>query len=442
MKFCRLGRGWEGALGSLRNRPVLAASIVLGCCLAVGVAGYLLSWQAWAVYHWRQAQQPMLECDWPVARRHLEACLRVWPDSAETHFHLARCCRRDGELAAARFHLKRAGDLSWLTEAVDLEYLLLLAQAGGVGNVEKTLQGHLKAGHPEGPLILEAMVRGYVQINGIKEAFQYADRWVTRYPDDWQGYFQRGMVLQRFAVTLTPLRLATEDYRRASELNPKQPAIRLKLAQILQFLGRYDQALPYFQSVRHDQPENLEAMIGEIRCFSSLARLPEAAQLADQSLRAHPDNPELAFLKGKLLLDMDAPAEALHWLLLAKKDFEHRNPEYLHVLVQACRLNARPQEAEQYERSAAAIEADLRRVHDITKELEEKTPDDGGLALRLEAAELLARRNQEEEATRWLLGAMQIDPTHPRARKTLAALAKQTGNSLLMDLYRRTPTGR
>src|SRR5262245_55488437 len=209
-------RGWEGVFGYLRHRPFVAGGIAVACLAIVGLCAYLLYVQFWAERHWRQAKQALLDCDWTAAQRHLEACVQVWPNSGETHFQLARCSRRGGDLEAARLHLRRAKDLNWLRDAVDLEYVLLAAQSGRVAEMEKALQTHLKNGHPESPLILVAIVQGYLQLNRMNEAYQYATRWVTHYPEDWQAYYQRGLVLQRFAVTLTPLRRASQDFERAA----------------------------------------------------------------------------------------------------------------------------------------------------------------------------------------------------------------------------------
>ncbi len=363
-------------------------------------------------------------------------CLTVWPNSAETHFQLARCCRRSGDLDAAQAHLNRARELHWLREAVDLEYLLLAAQSGGVASVEKTLQTHLKNGHPEGPLILEAVVQGYLQVNRMQEAYQYASRWVTHYPDDWQAYFQRGMVLQRFAVTLTPLRLATQDYQRAVELNPARPEVRSRLAQILEFTGRYSEALPHFDLVRRARPDDVEALAGVVRCRFALGELREAAQLLDEGLARRPSHADLCHLKGRLCLETDEPEEAVRWLLRAKGDIEPRNPQYLHVLALACRRAGRSGEAEGYEASARLIDRDLQRVREITKEIADGPGEAADIKLRLEAVELLARQHQHEEATRWLLSALQIDPASPPARKALADLARQTANKQLLDLHR------
>ncbi len=421
---------WEG-FGRLRQKPGLAAIVVVACVLAVAGAGVLIGVHVWAHHHWRLARQAAEETDLPRAKEHLQECLRVWPRSAEAHFLMARVCRRGGDLVSARTHLLRAEELHWLTDALDLEYLLHKAEAGGIGPVDQALRSQLRAGHADAPLILEALVRGHLQINGLRDAYHYADLWVRNHPDDWQAYYHRAAVLHRLGHSHS--HLAVQDYERAVHLKPDQLEVRLRLAQLLENVGRHLEALHHFRAYQERYPDSTDAAVGEVRCLSSLGKLADAAQVLDNRLRNAPNSAELCLLRGKLFLDGDEPRQALEWLKRAEKELGPRSAEFHNAIAQAYRGLGRVPEADRHAQWARDIQDDFRRVQEITKEVSE---DDRNLALRLEAGLILARRGQLEDAGRWVISALRIDPRNQDAREALAKIMEQTGDPRLAELSR------
>src|SRR5687767_11945732 len=153
--------------------------------------------QARAQWHWRQALQAAGDDDLPRARSLLEQCLHAWPESGATHFQLARVLRRQGDLVTARRHLQLARRYDWSVVALDLEYKLIQAQSGGVRAAEATLHEYVEGDHAESPLILEALVRGYLTNNLLNDAYRWSDVWRTTRPNQWQPYYWRGLVLER-----------------------------------------------------------------------------------------------------------------------------------------------------------------------------------------------------------------------------------------------------
>ncbi len=424
-------RLWQSTWGGLKRRPWLAGCLLAACLALAGGAGVLIGVQLWASHHWQRALQAVQESDWPAARAHLETCLGVWPRSAETHFLMARVCRRGGDLDSARTHLRRAEELHWITEAVDLEYLLLKAEAGGIGPVDQALRSQLRIGHRDAPLILEALIRGHLLINGLRDAYHYAELWVRSYPDDWQGYFYRGAVLQRLGHSYSHLTL--KDYERAVERKPTQPEARFRLAQTLENLGRHAEALPHYQAFQDRYPESIEAAAGRVRCLISLTRLAEATELLDELLLRKPGEAELCFLRGRIALDRDEPEQAVIWLERAQKELGPNSVEFHHTLGGTYRRLGRVEDSDRHAGLAREIEKDLRRVQEITKAVSE---DDQNLALRLEAGEILARRGRTEDAGRWVISALRIDPRHAGARAALARLVEQTGDPKLAERTR------
>src|SRR5215469_436200 len=79
--------------------------IVLGTCTLVlaGASPFL-----WAGYHWYAGRAALKRYHNTEARRHLDACLKVWPWSRSVPVHLltARAARMDGDLEEAAQHLE------------------------------------------------------------------------------------------------------------------------------------------------------------------------------------------------------------------------------------------------------------------------------------------------------------------------------------------------
>src|SRR5262249_3902042 len=155
--------------------------------------------------------------------------LEVWPGSGETSFLLARTCRRAGDFDAARSHLREAERLGWDRALVDLERLLIEAQAGMVQPVEQQLRRFLETRPSERKFICEALVQGSLQGNFLDDAYGWCTRWTEYDPSDGQAHLLCGRVLA------SGLRydLAAKEYQRALECNPDLIAAHLDLAEML-----------------------------------------------------------------------------------------------------------------------------------------------------------------------------------------------------------------
>src|SRR5262249_27670266 len=167
---------------------------------------------------------------------HLGPCLRLWPSSFEVQLLAAQTARRLGDLEAAEQHLARCQEIrGGLAEEVGLEQALLRAQRGGVGSVPPCLRSLGEADPPATPLILEAMVRGYMRAYRYGDATLLLALWQDRCPDDLEVYLLQGYVREQIG----PTRDAVENYRRVLELDPEHDEARLRLADVL-----LDQSLP------------------------------------------------------------------------------------------------------------------------------------------------------------------------------------------------------
>src|SRR5438128_1175683 len=120
---------------SLLRRPWLALAILLPLGLLSVVGGTVGGREIWAEYHYRaalralersNAHEPLAELS--QARGHLEKCLQIRPDSAQTLLLAARAARRADDYDAAESHLRQCQKRGGVAEAIALERVLIEAQ--------------------------------------------------------------------------------------------------------------------------------------------------------------------------------------------------------------------------------------------------------------------------------------------------------------------------
>jgi tetratricopeptide (TPR) repeat protein len=418
----------QGVPASTRIRPLSAAALVI-CLLVIGGAGWFIIYPELAgIYHWRKARQALDQYDFGQARIHLRDCLEIWPKSGETSFLMARTCRRAGDFDSARTHLQEAERKGWVPALIDLERLLAKAQAGLVQAVEQDLRRHLEARPAEQKVILETLVIGSLQSNFLDDAYRWSTRWVEDYPDDWQGHFVRGRVLEsglRFD-------LAADEYQRALEDKPDLLPARLRLGEMLLRQGQYALAVPHFQTCLRSDPHDDTALLSLARCQRYLSPPEVAWATLDQLSAGKEQHAGELLLRGQLELERGHADKALVWLQRA----ERRSPQDVdtyQALATALRLLNRADEAQTYERKRQMIESDLRRMEELTKEIIHSPRD---ATLRSEAGITLLRLGQPEQAARWLVSALLIDPHHQPAKKALTACLPGLGDPKLVEHYR------
>lgn len=420
---------WQALPANVRAHPFLAGVVTLCFLLIAGIGVFVVYPELAGVYHWRKAQQALAAYDLPRARTHLQRCLDVWPRSSETQFLMARTCRRDGDFTAARAHLLEAERLHWVPALVDLERLLMEAQAGVVQPVEEKLNRFLESRPDERRVILEALVIGSLQGNFLDDAFRWSSRWVEAYSNDYQAHLLRGRVLER------GLRhdLAAKEYEQALECKPGDKAAHLGLAEMLLHNGAYALALPHFRACLQDEPQHAAALLGVARCQRFLSPPEAALATLDGLISHHPEDAEALLLRGQLELEHGTADKALSWLTRAEQ-LQPYDLDTAQALATAYRLLNRKEEAQRYETKRQQIERDLRRMEELTKEIIDSPHN---AELRCEAGTTLLRLGQEQQAARWLASALLIDPQHQPTKKALAACLPKLGDPQLVEHYRR-----
>lgn len=387
-------------------------AVVILCLFALVLVGYLGIYpQVKAYVHWRRAQAALQELDFGSARHDLETCASVWTGSGETHFLLARACRRQGDLEAALAELHKAKELHWVEQQLKLEDLLLRTQAGAIKSTQSILRGYLDRGDPESRLILEALVVGCLQANFLQEAFHWASAWCKNFPDDWEGHYLLGNVL----LAGLSLDMAAAEYEEAVAENPRFLTAHGRLADVLRRRGRFKDAVAHYDQVLARRPDDRAALLGRARCRRDLNQAAQARSDLDRLLSLEPRDAGALRLRGELELDHDNPQAALDWLLQANAT----GPDDKATLKTLSNVYERLHSTEQrtqYDLRWKELDQADRRLDEITSALAKDSAD---VSLRYEAARILLRLGHRRDAIPWLTSILQIDPKNAEARKAL-----------------------
>lgn len=401
-------------LAGLSRRPWLWSG-VLFVLVAVGGAP-----QAYAWYHLRAGRSALDHYRPADARRHLDACLRVWPNSSTAHLLAARAARRTGAYDEAQRHLdacskadgKKSGD-------VVLEWALLGAAQGDLAEVEEFLQTRARKDPAAAPLIWEALAEGNARLYRVLTALSIFEDWLAAEPDNPRAYRLRGNLYRRIGA-----RKAVDDYRRAIELDPEDDEARWWLAVVLQDAGQFPEALEQLEHLRARGWPDPDLRVRIARSLDRVGRTPEARDLLDLVLADNPDHGPALRVRGQIeFLAGDLP-EAEKWLRAAARalpaDYQTR-----HTLVQCLRQQQKDDAAKAEEKVAEKLKDRAERFANLRSREMSMNPHDP--ALHCEMGVLLDALGHTEVAEKWLYSALREDPDYRPAHAALADFYERHG---------------
>jgi tetratricopeptide (TPR) repeat protein len=380
---------------------------------------------------WEQAKKASDEGDADLAKSHLEQVLAVCPLYAPAQFLMARNCRRTQD-AASWLYLLQAESLGWPRREVDLERRLLQAEAGDIWNVEEALLDELNRLPPEESLILEGVVRGYLNSGRLTDAEAIATAWIKRHPGDWQAYLYRGRAYQG----LGQMNDAIGDYREALKIQPNSVGARLWCADALLASHDYENALNNYQAYLMLMPDDQEALFAVAECQFSLGR-PEAKATLENLLAKYPNHPGGLILGARINLTEDAPEKALPRLQKAQALGVH-DPEILQVLIMTLTQLHRLDEAEKVRKQHASVLEKARRLKELGEKIQVE-PGDAGL--RYQAGMLALELEGKKAARDWFQSVFWIDPDHRPTHLALADYWAKNGQPERAAYHRRRAEG-
>jgi tetratricopeptide (TPR) repeat protein len=308
-----------------------------------------------------------------------------------------------------KYQAVRGGD-----EACAFERLLLAAERNGQEPVTETCRAYVEQGHPETPLILEALARAYLRQYRLPEARGCLGLWLEKEPDNPQALSLKGQLHLDYEQMRGP---AVESYRRAVEIDPEHEEARLGLAVSLLESKLYAEAVEHLEFLTGRQPENLRVRVGLAECRYALGDPAAADRLLDPVLAEQPGYAPALALRGQMALQAGRYEVAEPCLRQAVLN-NPRDPRVRHNLVVCLRQTGHSGEADEQERQLQQRQADLKRFHELATQEMGARPNDP--ALHTQFGELLLRSDFREEGLRWLHSALRLDPQYAPARDALA----------------------
>jgi tetratricopeptide (TPR) repeat protein len=383
---------------------------VVGLVLAILAA--VLGRHLWAGYHFRAAQRALERCAVARARGHLEKCLKVWSGSAAVHLLAARAARRAGDYDDAEQHIQAARECGGDTPESSLEGQLLAVQRGlPVVGTERLLHLRVQQEHPQTPLILEALALAYLYTYRLGEAESCLELWLAREPDNAQALYLRGLVgegMQNFAR-------AEKDYCRAVALAPQHVEARKRLAEILLYAYKPDEAAEHIEQLLVAEPNDAALQFGLARCRHQQGELGEAAAILDRLLADQPER--FAWLFERALIaksegDYAAAEEGFRKAL----ELDPRDAEACFALASCLLHRGSQSESERYRERGKEIQRDREQLHSLHEKIARQPAD---VELRYQAGRICLRNGQKQEGRRWLLSALRLDPKHQPTQQAL-----------------------
>jgi tetratricopeptide (TPR) repeat protein len=393
----------------LRRRLLVCVVIPLvGLATGLGLASpHLRGW-----YHLHAAEADLRAYHNPQAVRHLQTCLRVWPDSPEVLLLSARAARRAGSYDEAERFLEKYRQARGVDDAGSFEQLLLSAERDA-DQAAAVCRRRVEQDDPAAPLILEALARGYLRQYRLVEARFCLDRWLQKQPDNPQALSMEGQF--HLDYEHAPDR-ALDSYRRAVELDPDHEEARQGLAIVLLETKSFAEALPHLETLHRRYPDGLRVQVGLAECRDALGEPDAAQRLVDDILARQPDYAPALAVKGQLAVERGQYDEAEKWLrqAVSRAPADHRARYSLTLCLMQ---SGQSEEAKRSEAELRVWEEDAKRFNEIVTRDMVKNPQDPELHFQL--GRLLLRSGHREEGLRWLRSALRLDPGYEPARQAL-----------------------
>jgi Tfp pilus assembly protein PilF len=425
------------------SRSYRSFTVLVGGILIIGVLLYWVGKERWgrsssdvARLQWQEAQRALAERDYRLAKSHLEKSLEAAPLNGQTHFTMAQTCRRLDDPAAWSEHLHTAGIMGWPFEQIQLELRLKEAQTGNTWKVEEGLVDELNAKTPEQAIILEALVKGYLENDRPKDAHRLAEEWVRDHPEDWQARLYRGRASQLGVF----FQQAITDYEAVLQAKSDQLQARLWLAETLVSDRQYAPAMEQYEAFLRDHPkapESDQALLGLANCRYSLGEVEEARTVLNELLSKKPDYTPALLLRAQLE-HAESAEKALPWLLKAEATAPN-DAQVLNILVVALRELHRYEEAQKYDQRLKDQKA---KADEVIKLRQQLLKEADNVELRYQMALLQLQLGDDDEAAHWFQTILWIDPTHRPTFRALADYWQKKGNPTRANHYRSLAEGK
>lgn len=384
--------------------------LIIGLPLIVaGLVSYPFVWQE---YRLQRAGQLLRQREVEAAQPWIEAALRQDPDRGAAHFLAARAARLEGRLAKVSDWLRKAWEAGYDRQRIEREEWLALAQSGQLDEAAPHRDEMLADPRGEAALICEAYVNGYLRAYRFQEALRLLDAWQADFPHDPQPHFCRALVWEH----LTKRADAVEEYEAVLRIAPERTDARVRLADQLASLHRYEEAGEHYRLCLERNPDDLQARLGYASCLLEQGYVEEPENMFREVLRESPGDLRARIGLGSLALAAGKNEEAVE-ILQGVVDEKPTSLGARYKLASALQALGRGDEAQGHFEFVSKANKGLARVRALLEGLRD---DPNQVAPRLEAARLLLQYGSPEDGVAWLQSILQLEPDHPEAHRELA----------------------
>lgn len=371
--------------------------------------------------------------DFGTAAEQYERSARRNADDPHEWFRAARAARRAGRFADAKRLLAEAERRSHPAELIELERDLTLVQQGVIGTADARLRATVGPHHADAPLVLEALARGYLIAERWADARQACDMWRGLEPNHPWPWHWDGLI----AENLSQPDLAWAAQRRALELDPNDPAVRLAVARVALARRNPAEALPHLEWVLARTPDSADAQLGLAQCHIESGRAAEAVPLIERLLSRAPNSVPARVLRGRAALELNDPSAAESHLRAAVLSAP-TDADALALLVRAARAQNKDAEVTELSAKLAALESDLRRLTELTRQIGAKTADGGPCH---EAGVLALKLGREQQGLNLLADALRRPGDHKATHAALAEYFRSRGRFELAEFHKNRAEG-
>jgi tetratricopeptide (TPR) repeat protein len=385
---------------------LLVTLILLGL-LRAGIEGY-------AGYHSYKADKYLAKQNYVEAQKHLEAVLKVRPQSAALHLRLGRVYRQQDLLDKAMDQYHIARELQGQTEEYQLEMLMRKAQTTNFEEVYDNLWVYVatdkpEAPRPEAPLVLESLALAAMTEGVPPMALGMVDRWLEKQPDNVAALYMKAKIVMQ----LGSLDDAVAALEKALARDPEREDIQQLRGIFLAELHRYDDAIAIHRQYLQKHPNDPMSLLYLARCLYNKGEANEAQEVLVQAQVEGEGVPDLWAERGKMLLLMGDPKAAEPWLRKALEADPNLQLANYQLAICVRRLG-RVAEAERLDEINRQRDKDNLEMAMLSKKL--ATDDSAELFGKLGALYL---RMGRENGIFWIYKAIKKDSTNPSFHEIL-----------------------
>jgi tetratricopeptide (TPR) repeat protein len=415
---------------------------------AIAVAG--LTYCYYATQRQRRACHIHLDFEHALQRRDFVRAhalivdyLRIYPGDAAVHLQAAQAARRaqfqetfvgpqTDVLNDAGRHLDDCSRLHGPEEPVALERSLLRVQQGELEGLEGTLFSYAETGNPDVPLVLEALIHGYLRRLNLDKARYCIEKLLTLEPDNVQALVWRGQLKEQFQNFPS----AQEDYEQAVRLNPDFDSARISLVGHLMRSNRAEEAAEHLAVLEQRLPQNPLVRLALALCQVARGDTQTGRALLDDWLMktpsTHPRRVEALTARANVSLTLEQPMEAEHYARQALR-ISPLDRNALHSLYRSLVAQGQDQEAKKVQTQLDRIKKDMEFVSEASTQIGQ-TPND--VLLRHRLGEAYARLGRSSEALIWFLSVLDRDPGYRPTLKALVEYYEHSGEDAKAAEYR------